>query len=204
MKTIEKRTDWYQSVEHPSKVIEACGIGSRSMADMDRRWDLICAHTTIEGKRFLDVGCAEGGFLVRAAKAGAGSLALIEIDKTRRERAKDSLAKWGYRARPAQSELCVNTPAADVVICFSMLHYVRHVFWFLDRVCEATNEVLFFEFAVLPEQDDKIVYRGKEKEGLLLPWWLLRDRMSKSGTVEVLCDPDTTKTGRRVIGCLRK
>lgn len=207
MKPIERRDDYYQSVELPDRVIEACGVGSRPMSDMDRRWQLVTDHAEIEGCRFLDVGCAEGAFMVRAVQAGARRVAAVERDDARRERAYENLAAWGWgRDRvDIQHEFSPWLPAADVVICFSVLHYVRHVFWFIDRLCEATAATLLFEFPVQPADRDACVeYRGPEHEGLILPWWLLRDRMARFGKVEVLADPDISTVGRRVIGCLTR
>lgn len=207
-KQIERRKDWYQSIELPERIIEACGTGSRPMRDMDRRWELMDDRIVWEGASVLDIGCAEGAFLCRAGKNGAGSLCGVELDKTRRARTKDNLEAWELNKATVVPEISPwkqKTTAFDVVFCFSMLHYVRRIFGFLDDVCEKTKGVLFFEFAVQPTtQDDRIEYRREGGDGLILPWWLLRDRMESFGDIEVISDPNSEKVGRRVFGCLRR
>lgn len=211
-KPIERREDWYQSVELPDKIIEACGVGSRSMAEMDRRWKIVTDRVDLKGKNFLDIGCAEGGFLVKAMQSGAQEVHGVEKNKSRERRAWDTLKAWDYFEKNSGVVDCVPPQhtgpwwdLADVTICFSMLHYVRHVFAFLDRIIELTGTTFFFEFSVQPEtQNEKIEYRGPENEGVIMPWWILRDRMTKFGTVEVLSDPNKNSVGRRIIGCLTK
>jgi len=213
-KPVERRSDWYQSVELPDKIIEGCGNGSRGIDAMNRRWEMVTDHLEDAHTSFLDIGCAEGGFLVKAAHYGFSAIYGVEVDITRRRRATDTLHAWMADGLALGEETALfgdlyatekqlDCGKADITICFSMIHYVRDVFHFLDTAISLTKHKFFFEFPVQPEtQDNTVNYRGAEKSGVILPWWLLRDRMSTLGTIEVISDPHKNQVGRRIIGCL--
>jgi len=212
-KPVERRSDWYQSVELPDKIIEGCGNGSRGIDAMNRRWEMVTDHLEDAYTSFLDVGCAEGGFLAKAANYGFSALYGVEVAATRRERALETLYTWVDKGLTLDDEPVIFSDLyrvgpwfdgrkADITICFSMLHYVRDVFHFLDTAISLTKHKFFFEFPVQPENQDTVSYRGDEKSGVILPWWLLRDRMSSLGTIEVISDPNKNQVGRRIIGCL--
>ena len=214
-KPVERRSDWYQSVELPDKIIEGCGTGSRDIGGMNQRWKMVTDHLE-EGApytSFLDIGCAEGGFLVKAANSGFSTLYGVDVAATRRERALETLHTWMDDGLALDEDTAIfdslymaepwlDGGTADITICFSMIHYVRDVFHFLDTAISLTKHKFFFEFPVQPENQDTVSYRGAEKSGVILPWWLLRDRMSSLGTIEVISDPNKNQVGRRIIGCL--
>jgi len=212
-KPVEQRRDWYQSVELPDKIIEGCGPGSRGIDAMNRRWEMVTSHLEDANTSFLDVGCAEGGFLVKAANYGFSVLYGVEVAASRRNRALEAIDAWMDNGLALDEDPVIfgdihsadrwfDGGKADITICFSMLHYVRDVFHFLDTAISLTKHKFFFEFPVQPESQDTVSYRGAEKSGVVLPWWLLRDRMSTLGTIEVISDPHKNQVGRRIIGCL--
>ncbi|MBI4031701.1 MAG: class I SAM-dependent methyltransferase [Proteobacteria bacterium] len=84
---------------------------------------------TLEGKRFLDIGCGSGLHTLAAIRLGAKSVTAFDIDKKSVQATQKILAEHapGYPAEVTEKSILraeANTPAAyDVVYSWGVLHH---------------------------------------------------------------------------------
>jgi 2-polyprenyl-3-methyl-5-hydroxy-6-metoxy-1,4-benzoquinol methylase len=152
---IVKRVAAYNGY-HP---VYARGAMSRSASrDCDDRWAMIEALIKELGiKSFVDIGCAEGFFVRKAAEAGcfaigvdqsANILELPEAAKTL-----DHQRGCGFVISPLSSELVSAIPSFDMIVCCSMMHHVIRQYGldtakgYLRGLSTKYNKCFFFDMA---------------------------------------------------------
>jgi 2-polyprenyl-3-methyl-5-hydroxy-6-metoxy-1,4-benzoquinol methylase len=91
--------------------------------------DFVAARTAIAGKRYLDVGCAYGGFVAAFADAGAVDVAGFDFNPQLLDYARALLQDYGIPARLEQGSILDRTVAArfgrfDLITCNDVLEHV--------------------------------------------------------------------------------
>jgi 2-polyprenyl-3-methyl-5-hydroxy-6-metoxy-1,4-benzoquinol methylase len=93
---------------------------------------MIGGEAAFRGKRVLDVGCAQGGFVVAASRAGASEVVGIDVNPKVFETAPLLLADYGVKAELRQTDL--TEPALpkelgefDLILCNDVLEHVTDV-----------------------------------------------------------------------------
>ncbi len=92
----------------------------------------LAAHGWRPGVRFMDIGCAYGGYVVAAAKAGADHVAGIDVDPDYLELARQLLSAHGVRGQlelggvedDALRETICRDGGFDVITCTDVLEHV--------------------------------------------------------------------------------
>lgn len=100
------------------------------------------AHGWRPGVRFLDAGCAYGGYLVAAAEAGAAEVVGIDVDEDYLELARDLLAAYGVSGRlelgsVEDGELVgrlAGPTGFDIATCTDVLEHVADAGTTLERL----------------------------------------------------------------------
>lgn len=100
------------------------------------------AHGWRPGVRFMDAGCAYGGYLVAAAEAGAVDVVGIDVDEDYLKLARELLAAYGVRGQLEfgsidDPELCRKLCTAggiDIVTCTDVLEHVADAAVTLERL----------------------------------------------------------------------
>lgn len=121
-------------------------------ADAQEMFDRVLPGS-LEGKKFLDVGCAEGTFCLEAKRRGAVVVKGIDIKANRL-----GIAKTLARARgvEAQFELrdIQRTPINedyDHIIILNVIHHLDQPFQVLKNLAKSTLETLVIEFPGLSD-----------------------------------------------------
>ena len=91
--------------------------------------DFVAQRTSLAGKRYLDVGCAYGGFLAAFADAGASEVAGFDFNPQLLDYARALLADYGVAARIEQASILDRGVIDrfgrfDVITCNDVLEHV--------------------------------------------------------------------------------
>ena len=107
--------------------------------------DEIRPYRALQGIRFLDAGCAYGGFLVAAAEAGAREVVGIDVDDRFLDIARPFLGAAGMPHRVEKGD--VSDPAFmaglggfDLITCNDVIEHVDSVPQLIRCLARATNE----------------------------------------------------------------
>lgn len=121
--------------------------GSRDCTDSFRA----AVHDSLAGKSVLDVGCAYGAMCYMAEEAGASRVVGVDhipdiVNTARRIAAlKESQVEF----------LCLDVDTAciedsfDFVLCYNVIHHLRHPLWVIHNLANACRETLVLEFSTL-------------------------------------------------------
>jgi 2-polyprenyl-3-methyl-5-hydroxy-6-metoxy-1,4-benzoquinol methylase len=118
---------------------------SYAMSTIERgRWALeeLVPHGLRPGFRFLDAGCAYGGYLAAAVELGASEVVGVELKAKYLEIAADLLASTGTPARLVQGRLedgplLAGLGRFDVITCADVIEHVDDVEAALGNLCRA-------------------------------------------------------------------
>jgi SAM-dependent methyltransferase len=152
----------------PKRSYEPLEIGGRkypSKREAETRWTAIAAAIELFGARsILDIGCAEGWFLRRAAHE-FGCFA-IGVDGDERRvmlgeiaRLHDGVDRVAVMKSKLQPDSIVQLPRCDIVLCLSVLHHVIRraglsaAEAFLGAVCSRAGKALLFEIGTSDEKE---------------------------------------------------
>lgn len=106
---------------------------------------LVSRHATVVGARYLDVGCAHGGFLVAFRKAGASEVVGIDVNPVSPEYCSALLADYGFEASVSLRDITSPGDVAgigtfDIITCNDVIEHVecpdtamRHMASLLNR-----------------------------------------------------------------------
>src|SRR6185312_9740145 len=142
--------------------VEIGGKRFANVRDTDARWQAVSQVLRDYGVRnLIDIGCAEGGFVRRAAADNNCFAIGIEATDTA---IVGELARLHDRVQRAATVRAFMTPEAirslpqfDVVLCLSVLHHVIRAFGivaaeqFLRALATRVNKVLVFEIGTADE-----------------------------------------------------
>lgn len=86
-------------------------------------------YTSIKGKRFLDVGCAYGGFLVAFAEQGASEVVGIDIDDSLLKLGRANVSDYDIKARIINQDLLNDDlpkliGSFDIITCNDVIEHV--------------------------------------------------------------------------------
>jgi len=132
---------------------------------------------SIEGKTVLDVGCAYGAMGFLAEEAGASRV--LGIDRKGRV---IRVARQVSALKESQVEFqCLNIDTHpmpgvfDVVLCYNVLHHLRHPLWVLHNLADACQGWLVLEFSTIKGRFSKLsnvpvsVTKAIENQPMLSP-----------------------------------
>ena len=107
--------------------------------------DIISAHIQIRGKRYLDIGCAYGGFLVAFRRAGAEEVVGIDINPALLEYCKALLEDYGMDLNFYEKDIL--NPVAisslgtfDIITCNDAVEHVNNPGQALEHIASLLNE----------------------------------------------------------------
>lgn len=157
---IKKRVEIYEGY-HP---IWVDGITSKaSSRARDTRWDMVEAQIKTYGVgSLLDIGCAEGYFVRKAAATGCFTIG-IDANSTifSLNQAASTLDKnhnCGFVLAPLSLDLLERIPNFDMIICLSMMHHVlriqgiENVRGYLGKMSTKFNKCAMFDMATSIEK----------------------------------------------------
>lgn len=114
--------------------------------------NLISRHTEVKGKRYLDIGCGYGGFVVAFAKAGASGVVGIDINPTCLEYGRALLGDYGltfpiYQRNILSSDDITDLGAFDIITCNDVIEHVECPDTAIKRMASLLREkgMLFME-----------------------------------------------------------
>src|SRR5215216_1486848 len=102
-------------------------------------------YRALRGIRFLDAGCAYGGFLAAAAEAGAREVVGIDVDDRFLDIARPFLAAYGIQHQVAKGD--ASDPAFmkplggfDLITCNDVIEHVDSIPRLVESLAGAVNE----------------------------------------------------------------
>ena len=102
-------------------------------------------YRALRGSRFLDAGCAYGGFLAAAAEAGAREVVGIDVDDRFLDIARPFLAAYGIQHQVAKGD--ASDPAFmkplggfDLITCNDVIEHVDSIPRLVESLAGAVNE----------------------------------------------------------------
>ena len=121
---------------------------------------------SVEGKRVLDLACAEGLFAIELAMHGANCLGIegreASIEKARFVKKVLGLENLDLVQDDVRNLSVEKYGKFDVVLCIGILYHldVPDVFQFLERVCESATRLCIVDTRVITKPKTKVQYRG--------------------------------------------
>lgn len=147
--------------------VQISGVVLKSHRDWQTRWDLIKQELeSYKAESVLDIGCAEGWFLRRAAE-DLGCFAIgVEMDSKRivpaeLARLHDDLDRFAIIKAKLDPETILKLPTCDVVLCLSVVHHVIRrggvgaAKAFVKALSTRANKALIFEMGTAEEKEMK-------------------------------------------------
>ncbi len=122
-------------------VTYAMGSLDRGKAALER----VRMYRSLEGIRYLDVGCAYGGFCAAAARVGAAEVAGFDVDTRLVGIARNYLRALGVPARIEEGDVTdLRTVAQagtfDVITCNDVIEHVDSIYRCIANLASALNE----------------------------------------------------------------
>ena len=106
---------------------------------------------SIEGKSVLDVGCAYGAMGFLAEEAGASRVLGIDVNagiiQTARQIATLKESCVEFQCLDIDTQPLPST--FDVVLCYNVIHHLRHPLWALHNLANACQDWLVLEFSTI-------------------------------------------------------
>ena len=98
-------------------------------------WHFVRQQCELQGKSFLDLGCASGELLVLARKHGASEVRGLELD---REAAEYGRKTYALEITLGTIEECLtDTAAFDIITAFDVLEHVKQTMAAVERIARA-------------------------------------------------------------------
>lgn len=154
-----------RSYEVYQPVVTASGY-TGGVRECEVRWDAIAPVLAATGSRSLvDLGCSEGYYVLRAARAGLPFSVGVDFDQRRmftctNQLVLHDLQHAGFLMAPVDETLLEGLPKFDAVIFLSVIHHmmyqqgVEYAQRILRRVAEKTGRVCFFEMGQSDEHKE--------------------------------------------------
>lgn len=154
-----------RSYEVYQPVVTASGY-SGGVRECEVRWDAIAPVLASTGSRSLvDLGCSEGYYVLRAARAGLPFCVGVDFDQRRMftctgQMVLQDLPHAGFLMAPVDQTLLEGMPKFDAVIFLSVIHHmmyqegVEHAQRILRLVAAKTQKVCFFEMGQSDEHKE--------------------------------------------------
>jgi len=154
-----------RSYEVYQPVVTATGY-SEGVRDCEVRWDAIAPVLAATGARNLvDLGCSEGYYVLRAARAGLPFCVGVDFDQRRmftctNQFVLQDIPHAGFLMAPVEENLLEGLPTFDAVVFLSVLHHmmyergVEYAERILRLVAQRTSKVCFFEMGQSDEHKE--------------------------------------------------
>ena len=154
-----------RSYEIYQPVVTATGT-TGGVRECEARWNAIAPVLAATGARSLvDLGCSEGFYVLRAARAGLPFSIGVDFDQRRMftctsQLVLQDLQHAGFLMAPVDETLLEGLPKFDAVIFLSVIHHmmyqqgVEYAQRILRRVAEKTGKVCFFEMGQSDEHKE--------------------------------------------------
>lgn len=154
-----------RSYEIYQPVVTATGQTS-SARECEVRWEAIAPVLAASGaKSLVDLGCSEGFYVLRAAKAGLPFSMGVDFDQRRMftctgQMVLQDLQHAGFLMAPVDETLLDALPKFDAVIFLSVIHHmmyqhgVEYAQRILQQVAAKTGKVCFFEMGQSDEHKE--------------------------------------------------
>lgn len=153
------------SIEGNYEPLQIAGRVIESKRDWKQRWNMIRRELeSYQASSVMDIGCAEGWFLRRAAE-DLGCFALgVEMDNTRIipsevARLHDGVERCAILKAQVSSHDLVKLPHCDVVLCLSVVHHIMYsegveaASEFVAALSTRANKAIIFEMGTSEEAD---------------------------------------------------
>ncbi|MFN2427370.1 MAG: DUF1698 domain-containing protein [Candidatus Binatia bacterium] len=154
-----------KSYEVYQPVVTASGY-TGGVRECEVRWDAIAPVLAASGSRSLvDLGCSEGYYVLRAARAGLPFSIGVDFDQRRMftctgQLVLQDLQHAGFLMAPVDESLLEGLPKFDAVIFLSVIHHmmyqegVEYAQRILRLVASKTGKVCFFEMGQSDEHKE--------------------------------------------------
>jgi SAM-dependent methyltransferase len=154
-----------RSYEVYQPVVTSSGYTS-GVRECEVRWDSIAPVLAATGsKSLVDLGCSEGYYVLRAARAGLPFCVGVDFDQRRMftctgQLVLNDLQHAGFLMAPVDETLLEGLPVFDAVIFLSVIHHmmyqegVEYARRILRLVASKTGKVCFFEMGQSDEHKE--------------------------------------------------
>jgi len=158
------RSALYSYPRYQPVLIRGRFVGGNERNCFDR-WEVIRKEIeTSGGSSVLDIGSAEGFYVIQAARECSCTAIGVEMDARRFAVAEDQIIKEKIRnARfifgAADTEMIPRLPASDLVICMSVLHHImsargeEYARGFMSLLRKRTKKEMIFEMGQSDESE---------------------------------------------------
>ena len=164
---------FFQGIEgRDCKVFRSFEINGKITTDTTYRTEIIEYFTRIRGRKFLDMGGADGYEARALSVRGAAQAVTLEAKDSAHQQAKKSEKLFEYKSYKALNgdARIVDTLGLghfDVVLCFGFLYHMANPYNVLKRIANVTDDLLLLETHVAPDYHEEAYLVAKHRGALM-------------------------------------